>query len=177
MLKFWNKLLNTSCVVVGIDHHTVYPIFRVGSSSLIEAANKKYIDKQITECQHIDILIRDPGDRFISGLGEYCRRHNLDIQSTWRLVKEGGLIDRHFAPQLVWVFHLFKFYKGLITLRPFDSIKMFTSVHKNKVKEFDKRVEVSPIEEFVKMDQPLMQNLNRTINISELIKENNHALS
>ena len=37
MLKQWNKLLNTDCVVVGVGPHTIYPIFRVAQSTLMHS--------------------------------------------------------------------------------------------------------------------------------------------
>ena len=110
MLKHWNKLLNTDCIVVDVGPHTVYPIFKNGSSSLMSVSNKTYVNKQISECKSIDIIIRDPETRFVSGLNENCQQNNLDVKDTWDLVYEDKLINRHFAPQWLWLLHLYKFY-------------------------------------------------------------------
>jgi len=175
MLTHWNKLLNTDCIVVDIGEHTVYPIFKVGSSSLLAAADKKYTNKQIAKCKHIDILFRDPGDRFVSGVNEYCQQNNSDIRQTWELIEQGKLVDRHFAPQHMWLIHLYKFYKGTVTLKPFEAINEFTKAHRwnNKAK----KIPVALLKSFVEVDYQLMDHYNETIQLGELIKEYRHALS
>ena len=175
MLSGWNKLLNTDCVVLNIGDHVIYPIFRVGSTSLVAAADKKYTNEQIAKCTHIDILIRDPGDRFVSGLNEYCQQNNLDVEETWELVEQGRLVDRHFAPQYMWLLHLYKFYKGSVTLKPFHTIKKITNVHKRKNKS--RNVNVPLLKSFVEADYRLMDHYNETTPLGELIKEYRHALS
>jgi|TARA_R110000796_G_scaffold13438_3_gene43397 hypothetical protein len=175
MLGHWANLLNTDCIVVDIGPHTVYPIFRVGSSSLMSVADKMYTNKQIHTCEHIDIMIRDPGDRFVSGLNVYCQQNNLDVKETWRLVDQGKLVNRHFAPQYLWLLHLYKFYKGTVTLKPFDNIKKITNVHKKKDKS--KKVAVTLLKSFVEVDYRLMDHYNETIQLGELIREYRHALS
>ena len=47
MLTHWNKLLNTECIVVDVGPHTIYPIFRVGHSTLMSVCDKKYVNKEI----------------------------------------------------------------------------------------------------------------------------------
>ena len=175
MLSGWNKLLNTDCVVLNIGDHVIYPIFRVGSTSLVAAADKKYTNEQIAKCTHIDILIRDPGDRFVSGLNEYCQQNNLDVEETWELVEQGRLVDRHFAPQYMWLLHLYKFYKGTVTLKPFRDIKKITNKHVNKDKS--KKVAVALLRSFVEVDYKLMEHYNKTIQIGELVKGLKHVLS
>ena len=57
MLTHWNKLLNTDCTVIDIGPHTIYPIFKNGSSSLMSIADKTYTNKQIANCNNINILL------------------------------------------------------------------------------------------------------------------------
>jgi len=92
MLTAWNKLLNTECVVVDVGPHTVYPIFRVGQSTLMSVCDTKYVNEQIYHCNHVDVMIREPEARFVSGVNEYCVQHNLDIDVTWKLINEGKLV-------------------------------------------------------------------------------------
>ena len=174
MLTHWNKLLNTDCTVVDIGPHTVYPIFRVGSSSLMLAANKTYVNSHIAECKHIDILFRDPGDRFVSGINEYCRQNNLNVEETWKLVEQGKLVDRHFAPQYLWLLHLYKFYKGTVTILPFDHIKQITSVHKKKG---DINEPVPLLKSFLKVDHAIIEHYNETFELGKLIERYRNVLS
>jgi len=68
MLTHWNKLLTTACTVIDIGVNTIYPIFKNGSSSLMAVADKTYVNKQIANCNNIIILLRDPEERFVSGI-------------------------------------------------------------------------------------------------------------
>ena len=174
MLTHWNKLLNTDCTVVDIGPHTVYPIFRVGSSSLMLAANKTYVNSHIAECKHIDVMIRDPGDRFVSGINEYSRQNNLDVEETWKLVEQGKLVDRHFAPQYMWLLHLYKFYKGTVTILPFDHIKQITSVHERKD---DINTPVPLLKSFLNVDHAIIEHYNETFELGKLIKRYRNVLS
>lgn len=174
MLTHWNKLLNTDCTVVDIGPHTVYPIFRVGSSSLMLAADKTYVNSDIAKCKHIDILIRDPGDRFLSGINEYCRQNDLNVQDTWKLVEQGKLVDRHFAPQYMWLLHLYKFYKGTVTILPFDHIKQITSVQEKYpiIKE-----PVPLLKSFINVDHAIIEHYNETFELGRLIERCRNVLS
>ena len=97
MLKHWNDLLTTDCIVIDVGPHTIYPIFKNGSSSLMAVANKTYINKQIANCNNIIILLKDPGERFVSGINQYCKVYNLDIRDTWELVFDNKIINRQIS--------------------------------------------------------------------------------
>ncbi len=174
MLTHWNKLLNTDCTVVDIGPHTVYPIFRVGFTTLSSVCERKYVNKQIAECKHIDVMIRDPGDRFVSGINEYSRQNNLDVEETWKLVEQGKLVDRHFAPQYMWLLHLYKFYKGTVTILPFDHIKQITSVHERKD---DINEPVPLLKSFLNVDHAIVEHYNETFELGILIERYRNVLS
>ena len=174
MLTHWNKLLNTDCIVVEVGPHTVYPIFRVGQSSLMAVCDKKYVNSEIAECKHIDVMIRDPEVRFVSGVNEYCVQQNLDVKETWELINKGQVHDRHFTPQYVWLMHLYRFYKGDITIRPFDYISNITQVHLHKSSS---SVDVPVCEPYVKADRHLIKYYNQTVALEELISRYKNVLS
>tara|TARA_R110000868_G_scaffold171851_2_gene407648 strand:- start:307 stop:831 length:525 start_codon:yes stop_codon:yes gene_type:complete len=174
MLTHWNKLLNTDCTVVDIGPHTVYPIFRVGFTTLSSVCERKYVNKQIAECKHIDVMIRDPGDRFVSGINEYSRQNNLDVKETWKLVEQDKLVDRHFAPQYMWLLHLYKFYKGTVTILPFDHIKQITSVHERK-DDINKPVPL--LKSFLNVDYAIVEHYNETFELGRLIERYRNVLS
>jgi hypothetical protein len=174
MLTHWNKLFNTDCVVVDIGPHTIYPIFRVGLNSLMSACDKKYINSEITECKHIDVMIRDPDERFVSGVNEYCAQRTLDVRETWKMINKGRVYDRHFAPQFIWLMHLYRFYKGDITIRPFDYISKITSAHLNHSLS---KVNVPVCEPYVKVDRCLIKYYNQTVSLQEVITRYRNVLS
>ena len=175
MLKHWDRLLATDCRVLDVNNYTVYPIFRVGSTSLYAAADKKYENDDIRNCGHITVMIRDPRERFVSGLNEYSRINRMDINEVWRLVQQEKLIDRHFSPQYIWLLHLFKFYKGEITLRPFEFIKQITDVHKKNQKQPKKQIPV--LRQYVEIDQRLMKHVGERLELKKIIEEHRHVLS
>jgi len=174
MLTYWNKLLNRDCTVVCIGDHTVYPIFRVGHTTLMYAQDKKLVNKNISQCENIEILIREPEERFVSGINEFCYKNKSDIRETLQLVKQGKLVDLHFAPQYIWLLHLYKFYKGNVTLRSFDHIDTLTTVHRNKsVKKYP----VEIVKKFVDVDYKLFGYLDETTELKKIIKECKNVLS
>lgn len=175
MLKAWSKLLNTECKVIRLGDNYVYPIFRNGSTSLFKSQEQLYTNEQITACDNIQILIRDPKLRFVSGINEYGRRNDIDVQKVYADAKTGKLVDRHFAPQSMWLLHLYKYYKGDVTLRHFHDIGKFTDKH-NHVFPGDK-VYVSALEEYVEVDYKLVYLVDRTLPLGDIIKETRHALS
>lgn len=174
MLNHWNKLLSTDCCVVRIKKFIVYPIFKVGSTSLKAAAVEQYINNDIGKCKHIHILLRDPEERFISGLNQYCRFNGMDIKDTWERVNRGGLIDRHFAPQYIWLLHLYKYYRGEVTLRPFKFINKITDVHSKKDRTPKQIVPV--LKSFVEIDHHILKQLGKRIELRKLIEEHRHVL-
>jgi intein/homing endonuclease len=172
----WTKLLDADCEVVGIGRHTVYPIFRNGSSSLRDAADIIYTNNQIKNCKNIQILLRDPAIRFVSGINEYCRQNALDVRRTWSLVEQEKVNDRHFCPQFVWLLHLFKFYKGKVTLLPFKDIKRITDIKRAELAWMPK-IEVAPIKRFVDIDYELMTQLGQTVELGHIIRKYKNVLS
>ena len=78
MLTHWNRLLNTACKVYELGDNFVYPIMRNGSTSLRSVVGRKYTNEEIHKCKDIVVFLRDPADRFVSGLNEYCRQNNAE---------------------------------------------------------------------------------------------------
>ena len=79
MLTNYDSYLRTKCQVVSIGGTFVYPIFRVGYTSLMEDADMVFTNNEITLCDTIEVLLRDPKERFISGVNEYCRQNGKGL--------------------------------------------------------------------------------------------------
>jgi len=175
MLIHWNKILNTDCKVVRIKDQLVYPIFRVGSTSLVHSASEIYTNHEINGLKNIIILLRSPEERFVSGLNEYCQQNKIDVDTAWRMAGRGELIDRHFAPQYMWLLHLSKYHDGSITLLPFGYIKNLTNMHMRRTVE--SRTQVTPLEKFVEVDRQLMTLVGQTMMLKPLVKRYKDVLS
>jgi len=178
MLTHWHKLLTGDCTVIRIGRFTVYPIHRVGHTSLMSVAEEKYVNEQITKLDHIDVLIRDPEQRFISGVNEYCRQRKLSIDETYKKILDNKLIDSHFMPQYIWLMKLYRFYKGQITIRPFQFIANITDVHLHAGSNNNKLI-VEPIDRFIQVDKEIIQNttVQRQHSLKDIIKDYKHVLS
>lgn len=175
MLKHWQQILNTDCEVVVVNQQNIFPIFRNGYTTLIDIADKKLLNSEITNLQQMDVLLRDPRERFNSGLNQVCYTEKLDVIETLHKIEKGEFIDRHFSPQYVWLMQLYRHYKGNVTLRPFKYISDITSVHLNP-REYE-MVEVKPPTAFLDVDYALMQEIGNTLPLETIIKRYKNVLS
>ena len=117
MLQHYQHYLRAKCQVVSIGGTYVYPIFRVGYTSLMEDADMVFTDREIDNCPTITVLLRDPKARFISGVNEYCRQNSKDLDHIYKKIQLGKLVDRHFMPQYLWLLHTYtNIIKGLLCL-------------------------------------------------------------
>lgn len=176
MLKHWSELLTTDCVVVRVGRYFVYPIHRVGHTSLMDAAEQKYVNDDVGSLTHIDVLWRDPSVRFVSGVNEYSRQKGMPVSETYHQITNGDLIDSHFMPQYIWLMNLYRFYKGEITIRPFEYIANITKVHERN--DTPNKVYVEPLERFVRVDDIIRNTtVGGTYLLHDIIKDYKHVLS
>lgn len=164
--------------MVRVGDENVYPIFRVGSTSLFDSCTERHTNQQIKELDNITVLLRDPEERFVSGLNKYCWQHDLDVHQTWELVKGGSLVDRHFAPQYLWLMHLSVFHKGKVKIKPFSYINALTDQHFISAGDRGRvKTQVPVIEKFVEVDKQLLGYMDQEVSLQHIIKEHRNALS
>jgi hypothetical protein len=173
-LSHWNTLLNTDCKVYRINGNYVYPIFKNASSSLHQVHDQVLHNEEITQCDDIHILIRDPADRFVSGINTYTKQQNMEIDEVMKQLKEGELMDRHFSPQWIWLLHLRRFYNGKVTLRAFEKITDYCKLHINKA---DNKTTVEVPSTFISTDLELIKYFEKSISLDKIIKECKSVLS
>ncbi len=167
-------MLNTDCLVVDVGDHTVYPIYRVGFTSLVYDTTCFYYNRNIELCDNITVLVRDPAERFVSGVNEVCRQNKLDVYDTWNLIAKDQFIDRHFTPQYIWLMHLYRFYKGNVKLKPFKYIKKITKIHERKDEE---KITVPLLQKYIDIDYKLMDMIGTDMMLGNLIKRLGNVLS
>lgn len=107
----------------------VYPIFKNGSSSIRNYAHqqnyKVLINEQIKKISTIDVVLRDPIIRFISGINTFVyntkqENSNLDIDTIIYFAENYLFLNRHYAPQLSWLLNLKKYSHRNTKLRLHD---------------------------------------------------------
>jgi len=96
----------------------VYVIFKNGHSSInasrLTDPQRIHINEQIRKLNSIDVVIRNPGDRLISGINTFIQhtlRDNLGLDPgtvEWFALNYLSL-DRHYASQFVWLLNLARY--------------------------------------------------------------------
>jgi hypothetical protein len=168
------KVFTSKCEVVRISDRYVYPIFKNGYTTLCAAAEEILIDEQIKNLKTIEVLLRDPEQRFVSGINEYSRQEEIDVNTVWQLVNRGELVNKHFVPQYVWIMHLYKFFKGDVKLMQWNEIGNLTDIH---LKGNDSKTVVPAIERFVAPDKYLLSMIGQKVQLESIVRRYKNVLS
>lgn len=115
-----------------------YPIFKNGSSSIYDYASqnncKILLNEQIKRTPVIDIVLRDPMQRFLSGFNTYVyntKRDNPELDATTIIyfAEQYLFLNRHYAPQLSWIINLSRYANKDVSMRLHDmsAISKYTS--------------------------------------------------
>ena len=99
----------------------IFPIFKNGCTSLYNYANANKLDvlknKDLLKEKKVKIFLRDPLERFVSGVNTVIEQKKIkNVNSFIKKIEELKYTDRHFLPQILWLFHLSKYFKGDVEL-------------------------------------------------------------
>ena len=198
MLTHWTNLIKTDCKVVRIGEDYIYPIFKCGSTTLFVNADHILVNEELQNLSTIKVILRDPEERFIAGVNKYCDDNNVAIDNVVKQIKKDRVADEHFVPQWVWLFHLYRFYKGNVSILPMSQLDTYIKQKHNKnLKNFPKewkeavgkrvghalnmneiKKPVPIINEFVSNDKEIIKNfMNKEIDLKTIIKDYRHVLS
>lgn len=195
MLKIWNQFFLADCEVIKFSKNlNVYPIFKNGRSSLTLYAERNKLpilkNKEISDLKEITIYIRDPLERFISGVHTFFYLNELKFSNkNLKKINDYVFVDRHFMPQAFWLFHLFKYFKKKVILKDVNEVlnlvplregpwysnpKPWVSLTNNQ-KEKIKRLDYK---KFTDIDYNIIKkHMNKKTNLSIIIKEIKYGLS
>lgn len=143
MLSYLDRILfSDRCEVIEIEpsQRYVYPIFKNGSSNLFLAAKANgwriKLNEQIRHLTDIDIVIRNPEERFISGVNTYVQltvesNPELDPATVLWFAKNYLFLNKHYCPQFHWILHLARYTNDDVRLNfiSMDDIKSITSIY------------------------------------------------
>ena len=184
-LMYWSKLLNTTCEAIRVEPYgfVTYPIYKNGRTSLWEYATdnncKTFINEELKTLDHIIVYLRNPLERFISGVHTYLEFENLGSQEDTILkqIEEMTVCDRHFVPQFIWLIHLSKYFKGTVRIdsvselyqaipnRGSPSIPEITNKRKQKIKKINSK-------NYTDIDEKIIEKyMCKSIKLETLIKE------
>ena len=132
------------CEVIEVvpSQRYVYPIFKNASSSLhYQAIHSKWriiINEQIKKLSHIEVILRDPQQRLMSGFNTFIQHvlqdnPELDQATVVWFAKNYLFLDRHYCPQFFWLTNLARYLSPdtVLTFRPMDSVAEITLLHKS----------------------------------------------
>ena len=210
ILQHWNKLLTTECKAIKIpwpskvtaggtqltnDGFVIYPIFKNGRTSLYHYGLKKqaktFINEQLKNLKHIHVFLREPEERFISGVNTYIEFENLGSQedTTLKQIEEMKICDRHFIPQYFWLMHLSKYFKGSVRLATIEELRLTISTRDEPVKpngteiphvtkKRKEKIKKINFKNYIDVDKKIIKKyINKTVVLENLIKEFHNVLS
>jgi hypothetical protein len=158
------ELFPDLCEVVAMPLHNqcVYLIQKNGNSSLrLQQARDNlavFTNDQIRALDHVDVYIRNPRARYVSGVNTYLqhlqRDHpELDFYTALWFAKRYKFLNTHYLPQFHWLANLSRYLHSNAKIR----IRDFRDF--NKITDIKSRAEiVPPTTEFI--DQLLTDNTN-----------------
>ena len=164
----------------------VYPIFKNGRSSLLyySLTNnlKTLVNQQIGKCNTIDVILRNPQERFVSGINTFVfntKRDNpkLDIDTILYFVENYLFLNRHYAPQLAWLINLSKYTSAKLSLHNLDFVTEITGIDlkpagEQKILPVDaiKRLENNLHNEmYIRLDNLLLDLIGQTLTFKEIL--------
>ena len=177
------------------DGFVIYPIFKNGRTSLYHYGLKKqaktFINEQLKNLKHIHVFLREPEERFISGVNTYIEFENLGSQedTTLKQIEEMKICDRHFIPQYFWLMHLSKYFKGSVRLATIEELRLTISTRDEPVKpngneiphvtkKRKEKIKKINFKNYIDVDKKIIKKyINKTVVLENLIKEFHNVLS
>ena len=190
MIEAWKHNFTSDCTVVELQkNYFVYCIFKNARSSLLATSHHAgkilFKNNQIKELNKINVFLREPEDRFVSGVYTFMYLNNIKTptRSIEDSLKTNKLTDKHVMPQYFWLIHLLRYYKGDITISPMKELYPKLTSHygpwtdnarpwKPISSTIRKKLLSMATGFYIDADKILLKNyLGKTINLKRLIKE------
>lgn len=151
----------------------IYPIYKNGSSTL-HSLNLKRVTN-LKELKVIDVLIRNPYERFYSGVSTYLKNlgPTVDRNTALYFVKQYLFLNRHYCPQFHWLVNLRRFTDAKFRLVPFEAISditdavLNTSIVDPSLRDaFDNKLDF-----YLQLDKVLYEHLiNQTVSFETILQ-------
>jgi hypothetical protein len=166
----------------------IYPIFKNGHTSLVYHARdekfKTLINEQIKRLDVIDVILRNPIDRFIAGVNAYVYNEKLenpqlDVNTIIYFAETYLFLNRHYAPQISWLVNLNRYVSPTAKLRlhSMSALSEFTPLtwrprEDNMLSESDiVRLKSNPHNEiYLKLDQLLVDLIGQELTFAEILE-------
>jgi hypothetical protein len=178
------------CEVIEIipSQRYVYPMFKNGRSSLYYHAEKYkckiLINEQIKKIDSIDIILRDPLQRVISGINTFVQMTmreypELDSKTILWFAQNYLFLNRHYAPQFLWLVNLARYLSPGTTLNflGMDQLTNITQVDRKPPgvspateQLVNQLTNIPNNEMYHRIDQILINCIGQSIQFNQLIQ-------
>jgi hypothetical protein len=175
-----NIIFPDRCDVLEIvpSQRYVYPIYKNGSSSLYESGFRLVEHDELKDISVIDVYVRNPYDRFVSGVNSYLQYNSgLDRATALYFITNYLFLNRHFCPQFHWLVNLQRFTKAKIRINPLDSLAEITALQSNQTQSplLDELLGTEKIHFYLSVDKVLTENLlGKTVTFKLIAKAIEH---
>ena len=178
------------CEVIEVipSQRYVYPIFKNGKSSLYHYANthkcRILFNEQLKKLNSIDVILRDPRERFTSGINTFVqmtvRDHpELDMATVLWFARSYLFLNRHYAPQFLWLVNLARYIDPTTKLN-FLGMEQLTNISHKDHKPIgvlpateqlvDQLKNISANEMYQRIDQILLNCIGQSLQFGQLIQ-------
>lgn len=169
-------LFPKECVVLEIVPHSHYvlPIFKNGSSSLVKQGYRQVDAQELRDIPVIDVFVRDPHERFLSGVQTYLTKlPDLDPKTVLYFVKNFLYLNRHFCPQVYWLLNARRYTAARFHIRPWEQLSTVTEFKENQSVpdlSLQELFAETRVKFFNEIDEALTVNLiNQTVSIQDIV--------
>jgi hypothetical protein len=189
MFKNWTNIFTTDCSVIKMPNREyVYPIFKNGRSSLRQYAEQNQLEviknEQLSKLTDVTVFLREPQERFVSGVHTVIEFEDvIDVPGFLKKIENFNFYNRHFIPQVYWLLHLLKYFKGKVKLLPVEALyniipnRDAPTINKLTAERQHQILSIKH-KNYIQADQKLMHRyLGKTVELKIIIEEFKYALS
>lgn len=174
-----NIIFPDRCDVLEIvpSQRYIYPIFKNASSTLYNAGFRCVDHSELADIKNIEVLVRNPFERFISGVQTYIDKldPDLDRDTVLYFIENNLFLNRHFCPQFHWLVNLRRFTDAQLNIKPLHYVGTITTDHQNSsdpdpeiVKYFENN---DKVHFYLELDKVLINNLlGKTVSFADIVQ-------
>jgi hypothetical protein len=184
MLSYLDPILfPDQCEILDIgDNRYVYPIFKNGSSSLTATNARKLNYFEMRELRTVEVFLRDPFERYVSGVQTYLRQNtHLDRATALTMIDQYLFLNSHFSLQFHWIVNLQKFTDAWMYFRPMSELHTATEHTWNVLARDQALVDYfgsnQKLKYYLQLDKILYEDfMDQTVPLKQIVRfiHNNH---
>jgi hypothetical protein len=191
MLSHLDRIIfSNRCEVIEVipSQRYVYVIFKNGSSSFLSYQKTNncriFINQQIKKINSIDVIVRNPHDRLISGINTYIQ-HTIRVNPTldpatieWFALNYLYL-DRHYCTQFSWLLNLARYLDvnsklTFLSMTDIGKITGFnekpTGVCATSTELADRITQIKNNEMYQRIDKVIFECIGQSMTFSQLLQ-------